>query len=206
MKINFLKIKQYIDSKINDLPDIVRTASYDDLEDKPSIPEASSTTPVADTTNGATGNGTTWARSNHSHPKSSLYAEAEHEHEVSNLKNTNIIPVIVTYMDDSTETLSIITYEPKFPLVIIIDSDDDRFTGVAPFKARLLEDNQAISEVDFDSSEYQFIFNDVPYGEYRCMIGVQFSGGTGYGYVSIIYDANHYEYHSKDLTITYGNQ
>lgn len=113
MKINFLKIKQYVDSKINDLPDIVRTASYDDLEDKPSIPEASSTTPVADTTNGATGNGTTWARSNHSHPKSNLYAESSHEHTTDDLNDIDIIPVIVTYMDDSTETLNLITFNDE---------------------------------------------------------------------------------------------
>lgn len=45
-----------------------------------SIPSASSTTPSADTTNGSVGDGTTWARSNHTHPKSSLYAEASHTH------------------------------------------------------------------------------------------------------------------------------
>lgn len=110
MKINFLKIKQYIDSKINDLPDIVRTASYDDLEDKPSIPEASSTTPVADTTNGATGNGTTWARSNHSHPKSNLYAEAIHDHNVSELSDVEIIPVVVTYTNNDTEILNLLIF------------------------------------------------------------------------------------------------
>ena len=49
-------------------------------EDKPTIPSASSTTPSADTTNGNVGTGTTWARSNHTHPKSSLYAEASHTH------------------------------------------------------------------------------------------------------------------------------
>lgn len=49
-------------------------------EDKPTIPSASSTTPSADTTNGSVGTGTTWARSNHTHPKSSLYAEASHTH------------------------------------------------------------------------------------------------------------------------------
>ena len=113
------------------------------------------------------------------------------------------VDVVVTYNDNSTETLSIITkFKPS--LVIIIDSDDNKFSGVNPSKCRLLEDNQIISEVDYDSSEYQFIFNNVPYGEYRCRIEVQYPGGTGYGYTSIIYDANHYEYHSNDLTITYG--
>ena len=46
-----------------------------------SVPNPSSTTPSADTTNGSVGDGTTWARSNHTHPRSSLYAEASHTHD-----------------------------------------------------------------------------------------------------------------------------
>ncbi len=46
-----------------------------------SVPSASSSTPSADTTNGSVGTGTTWARSDHTHPKSSLYAESTHTHE-----------------------------------------------------------------------------------------------------------------------------
>ena len=45
-----------------------------------SIPSPSSTVPSADTTNGSVGTGVTWARSNHTHQKSSLYAEANHTH------------------------------------------------------------------------------------------------------------------------------
>lgn len=45
-----------------------------------SIPSASSTIPSADTTSGSVGTGTAWARSDHTHPKSSLYAEASHTH------------------------------------------------------------------------------------------------------------------------------
>ena len=44
------------------------------------IPGASSTTPSADTTSGSVGTGTAWARSDHTHPKSSLYAEVSHTH------------------------------------------------------------------------------------------------------------------------------
>lgn len=44
------------------------------------VPNPSSTTPSADTTSGSVGTGTTWARSNHTHPKSSLYAETNHTH------------------------------------------------------------------------------------------------------------------------------
>ncbi len=55
------------------------------VEAKPTIPSASSTTPSADTTSGAVGTGTTWARADHKHPKSSLYAEATHTHTKSNI-------------------------------------------------------------------------------------------------------------------------
>lgn len=47
----------------------------DQIVDFPTIPSASSVTPSADTTSGSVGNGTTWARSDHTHPKSSLYAD-----------------------------------------------------------------------------------------------------------------------------------
>ena len=58
-----------------------------EFENKLSVPSASNTTPSADTTNGSVGSGTTWARSNHTHPKSSLYAEASHEHSLSDITN-----------------------------------------------------------------------------------------------------------------------
>lgn len=58
------------------------------LEDKPSIPQASTITPPADTTSGTVGTGTTWARSNHSHPKSTLYASAQHKHAPADIEQT----------------------------------------------------------------------------------------------------------------------
>ena len=61
-------------------------------EDKPTIPSASSTTPSADTTSGSVGTGTTWARSNHTHPKSSLYAESSHNHTKSQITDFPSIP------------------------------------------------------------------------------------------------------------------
>ena len=51
------------------------------------VPSASTTTPSADTASGSVGTGTTWARSNHTHPKSSLYAEASHTHGISDVTN-----------------------------------------------------------------------------------------------------------------------
>ena len=54
--------------------------NYNNLSNKPTIPSASSTTPSADTNNGSYGSGTDYARANHTHPKSSLYAESTHTH------------------------------------------------------------------------------------------------------------------------------
>ena len=51
-----------------------------EFENKPTIPSASSSTPSADTTSGAVGSGTTWARADHQHPISSIYATSEHNH------------------------------------------------------------------------------------------------------------------------------
>ena len=61
-------------------------------EDKPTIPSASSTTPSADTTSGSYGSGTSYARSNHTHPKSSLYAESSHNHTKSQITDFPSIP------------------------------------------------------------------------------------------------------------------
>ena len=98
-------VKDSLDNKasIGDLSTVATTGSYNDLSNKPtiptvptnissfnndsgyitssSVPNPSSTTPSADTTNGSVGDGTTWARSNHTHPRSSLYAEANHTHD-----------------------------------------------------------------------------------------------------------------------------
>lgn len=68
------------------------SGSYNDLSNKPTIPSASTTTPSADTTSGSYGSGTSYARSNHTHPKSSLYAEATHSHTKSQITDFPSIP------------------------------------------------------------------------------------------------------------------
>ena len=68
----------------------------------------SSTTPSADTLNGDVGNGVTWARSNHKHPKSDLYAESNHGHGLSDLDNVDTVSVVVTYTDNTTGNLNIV--------------------------------------------------------------------------------------------------
>ena len=68
-------------------------------EDKPTIPSASSTVPSADTSSGSYGSGTTYARANHQHPKSSLYAETSHTHtksEITNFTHTHSISDVTT--------------------------------------------------------------------------------------------------------------
>lgn len=56
------------------------TGNYNDLSNKPTVPTPSTTIPFSDSTNGTYGSGTSYARSNHSHPKSNLYAESGHTH------------------------------------------------------------------------------------------------------------------------------
>ena len=59
------------------------------FEDKPTIPEASTTTPLSDSTNGSIGNSNKWAKSDHVHPKSNLYAESGHNHDNTYIKLSN---------------------------------------------------------------------------------------------------------------------
>lgn len=121
------------------------------FENKPTIPQASSSTPLKDTTNGAIGSSTNWATADHQHPKSDLYAEETHSHTISDIPTapvsdgdtTNVptcddvydaitthgasldaqtqelldgltpINVLVTYTDNSTETITLLKYEPN---------------------------------------------------------------------------------------------
>ena len=95
-------------------------------EDKPTIPSASSTVPSADTSSGSYGSGTTYARANHQHPKSSLYAETSHTHtksEITNFTHTHSISDITTLQTtlngkantSHTHTTSEITDFPVIP-------------------------------------------------------------------------------------------
>ena len=86
--------KNSLDAKADtsSLATVATTGDYDDLTDKPTIPSASTTTPSADTSSGSYGSGTSYARSNHTHPKSSLYAEATHSHTKSQITDFPTIP------------------------------------------------------------------------------------------------------------------
>ena len=75
-----------------------------------SVPSASSATPLSDTQNGGVGTGTTWARSDHTHPKSSLYAEASHTHQ-DVLKKSNTVGLVKNDGTIDTNTFNLDTLD-----------------------------------------------------------------------------------------------
>lgn len=76
------------------------TQAHQDIREN--IPGASSTTPSADTTAGGVGASTTWARSDHTHPQSSLYAESTHEHSIEDTDLFDVLDCINTNFTDFT--------------------------------------------------------------------------------------------------------
>ena len=58
------------------------------FEDKPTVPQASTSSPLADMTGGAIGSDSKYAKADHQHPKSTLYAEANHTHSADDLPST----------------------------------------------------------------------------------------------------------------------
>ena len=86
-------------STMDSLKTVATTGSYTDLTDKPSIPSASSSNPSADTSSGAVGTGTTWARADHKHPKSSIYAESSHTHTKSQITDFPTLSTVATTGD-----------------------------------------------------------------------------------------------------------
>lgn len=135
---------------IGERPNVARTGSYNDLTDKPTIPSASSTTPSADTTSGSVGTGTTWARSNHTHPKSSLYAEANHTHGnitndgkigTSNNSNKNVV----------TDANGNITIEDKelggIELIETTNTSDEELTATSTTLSEVKEGTMILLKV-----------------------------------------------------------
>ena len=98
---------QWLQSKFASL---VHTHTTSDITNMPTIPSASSSTPSADTSSGSVGTGTTFARSDHKHPKSTIYAEASHTHTYSNISNVSVATINVTYSDSTTGTIKILQY------------------------------------------------------------------------------------------------
>ena len=79
------RVARAILGKINALIGSHNTNEQAHQDIREDIPSGSSTAPSADTANGGVGVGTAWARSDHTHPKSSLYAEASHNHTIANV-------------------------------------------------------------------------------------------------------------------------
>ena len=78
------------------------TGSYNELSNKPTIPSASTTTPSADTANGSVGSATTYAKADHTHPQSSLYANSTHSHYLSDINSAYGNPLIDEFDDASS--------------------------------------------------------------------------------------------------------
>ena len=102
---------------------------YSKISGTPSIPSASSTTPGADTSSGSVGTGTTWAKADHTHPKSSLYAEASHIHSLDDMQLYTPItgrPVIsydsLGYIYVLDDTIYVNTDEDDIPYLAYNDS------------------------------------------------------------------------------------
>lgn len=74
------------------------TQAHQDIRDN--IPSASSTVPSADTTTGGVGTGMTWARSDHTHPKSSLYAKSIHAHSIEDTDLFDVLDCINNNFDN----------------------------------------------------------------------------------------------------------
>ena len=116
---------------IDGLSTVATTGDYDDLTDKPTIPSASTTTPSADTTLGSYGSGTTYARSNHTHPKSSLYAEATHSHTKSQITDFPTIPTKTSDLTNDgdgtnaflTQHQSLVNYVQKSSISGLLKND-----------------------------------------------------------------------------------
>ena len=104
---------------------------YNNLSNKPTIPSASSTTPSADTSSGSYGSGTSYARSNHTHPKSSLYAEATHRHTKSQITDFPTIPTKTSDLTNDgdgtnaflTQHQSLVNYVQKSSISGLLKND-----------------------------------------------------------------------------------
>ena len=84
------------------------------FEDKPTIPEASTTTPLSDSTNGSIGNSDKWAKEDHVHPKSNLYAESGHNHDNTYIKLSNTAGLV---KNDGTIDTSTYLIESNFKTI-----------------------------------------------------------------------------------------
>ena len=173
---------------LSDLSVVAQTGNYDHLVNKPnipsktsdltndsdfitssSVPSASSTTPSADTTNGSVGDGTTWARSNHTHPKSSLYAEASHTHpqyltshqDISSKEDTSNKLTSLQSLDDySTDT----QYASAKLIHEYLETKEDTSNKVTSMTAISTDDEYPSAKCVYDKIEERIddVFGYIP--------------------------------------------
>lgn len=92
----------------NSFSEVAISGDYNDLDGIPTIPSASNTTPSADTTNGSIGDSSNYAKADHTHPKSTLYADASHSHSFNDLTNKpSTTPITISYIDGTSTTLNV---------------------------------------------------------------------------------------------------
>ena len=109
-------------NKINNLISSHNNNSNAHQDIREDIPSASSTTPLSDTQNGSVGDGTTWARSNHTHPKSSLYAEASHTHNITDLNSQTSMGYHIIDYDSANQQI-------WFADILMYDGNDMFYNG-----------------------------------------------------------------------------
>lgn len=100
-------------------------------EDKPTIPIASTGNTYADEGNGSYGSSTNYARADHKHPKSSLYAEATHNHDDRYYTETEIDTALNDKVEES-DLLDLI-----YPIGSIYMEKDTTSHSVCPIQTRL---------------------------------------------------------------------
>ena len=175
--------------------------TFEDKPTIPTVPSASSTTPSADTLNGDVGNGVTWARSNHKHPKSDLYAEASHNHNASDLDEIDTIEATITYTDDSTEIVDIyIKPVPPLNIKITIPS----YMQVDSVKVYDASQNPQTEVASLSSNRTTLASGqtlNIPLGTYD--IYLQSMAGTMHLKEAFVYNRNHteFEFDSDDFKI-----
>lgn len=84
------------------------------FEDKPTIPKASTTTPLSDSTLGSVGIRDRWAKEDHVHPKSNLYAGSDHNHDNTYIKLSNTTGLV---KNDGTIDTSTYLIESNFKTI-----------------------------------------------------------------------------------------
>ena len=150
-------------------------------EDKPTIPSASSTVPSADTSSGSYGSGTTYARANHQHPKSSLYAETSHTHtksEITNFTHTHSISDITTLQttlngkaNTSHTHNEYVTNQELYdniPIDYVITATDSTFTEtVSPF---IVGEDYYFTIMAVQTSSLGVTVMSIPINDIRCEI------------------------------------